>query len=90
VADLFVVSAGEIGASDGTLKGQEPLRQYFHHAMRNLKDLHLDLLHVVRGLHGTVAIVYKRETGGIATEFLRVEQGRIVQAEALYASGYPH
>lgn len=90
MADIFLVSSGEIGASDGTLKGAEPLRQYFYHAMRNVKGLHLDLLHVVRGLHGTVAIVYRRENGGIATEFLRVEQGRIVKAEALYATDHQH
>lgn len=63
------------------------MKQYFQQGMRSIDDLSMELLHVGRGLGGTVAVVYQRENGTIVTEILRVDQGRIIKAEALYGAG---
>lgn len=63
VAEAFNRSEGLIGTASGTINGTDALHDYFHHAMKTVKGLHLELLYVTRGLHNTVAVIYKRENG---------------------------
>lgn len=87
ISEAYYASDGKVGSSNGTVRGIDSLREYFREALRTVRGLHLELLHVTRGLHGAVAIVYRRESGTVATEILRVDQGRVIRAEALYGVG---
>ncbi len=75
---------GAVGSADGTLRGADALRDYLLHAMRAAPTLRLQLLHVARGLGGAVAVTHAGSDGSLATEVLRLDQGRVVRAEVMY------
>ena len=75
---------GAVGSADGTIRGIDALRDFLIHSMRLAPKVRLTLLHVARGLDGAVAVTHAGSDGTVATEVLRLDQGRVVRAEVMY------
>ena len=55
VAEAWATTEGLVGSPDGTIRGYDALRDFFDYSMRVVPQHHLRLLHVMRGMGGTLA-----------------------------------
>jgi len=72
-----------ISGSDGILRGKDELRAYWVAGLAALPDLHFEVVGVYAGID-TIAINYRNHTGGLVTEVLTFEAGRVIRGEGTY------
>jgi hypothetical protein len=87
IAAVYEETEGTIGSSSGTLNDTDALKEYFLHLVRTTSPaIQCELLSVLRGLNGSVAVVYERENSEIVAEYMKLENGRIVKVDVLYST----
>jgi hypothetical protein len=72
-----------MGRTDGWLRGQVKVREYFEIGLRN-PDLHFELLDVLFGVN-TICMIFRRETGVTVSDIFELDdQDRVIRLLACY------
>lgn len=71
--------------SDGVIRGKDALRAYWREGLRQIPDLHFEVLGVYLGV-GTLVINYKNQKGGLVSEVLVFDHNMVKEGHGTYLS----
>jgi hypothetical protein len=69
--------------SDGVLRGQAAVREYWTAGLAAMPDLHFEIVNLFTGVD-TVVINYRNQNGGLVNEVMTFKDGLIVRGEGTY------
>ncbi len=73
---------------DGTLVGQNALREHFQRGLELAPNLHFELLDVLIGVDG-ITIIYRRETGALVADVVELDDEYLGEEVHAYYSITP-
>jgi steroid delta-isomerase-like uncharacterized protein len=77
------VAARVVPETGGVVRGKAAVRAYWNRALTQVPDLHFDVEGVYAGVD-TVVIAYRNQAGGLVSEVLEFDGGRVVRGHGTY------